>query len=65
VCDITGGPASFSIKAWCDKDVAIADTQYNAIAYGDPCNPTVDITSSIGGCDLLQNSMMWEYLSYI
>lgn len=28
----------------------------------DICNPWIEINSSIGGCDLLSNSIIWEYL---
>jgi hypothetical protein len=30
----------------------------------DVCNPYVEIHSSIGGCDLFSNSMIWEYMAY-
>jgi hypothetical protein len=40
------------------------DTNYTGFAQGDPCNPYIEITSSIGGCDLLSNSIIWEYLAY-
>jgi len=65
ICASTGGPASFSIKAWCDKSITVSETEYNGIAHGGVCDPYVEITSSIGGCDLLQNSMIWDYLEYI
>lgn len=64
-CASTGGPATFTIKAWCDPEISVADTQYNGTALGDDvCNPYVEISSSIGGCDLFSNSMIWDYLSY-
>ena len=60
-----GEPASFRIKAWCDPEIAIEDTEYNATALGtDVCNPYVEITSSMGGCDLFSNSIIWEYAAY-
>lgn len=61
-CASTGGPATFTIKAWCDPSISAADTEYNGEAYGDVCNPYVEIYSSIGGCDLLSNSIIWEYI---
>lgn len=62
-CAYGGGPATFTIKAWCNESLAIADTMYNGTAMGDDvCNPYVEIASSIGGCDLLSNSMIWDYL---
>lgn len=65
VCKSTGGPASFSIRAWCNESIPVASTEFNGTAFGDDvCNPYVEIHSSIGGCDLFSNSMMWEYLSY-
>lgn len=66
-CPSTGGPATFTIKAWCNQSIAIENTEYSGEAYllnDDLCNPYVEITSSIGGCDLLQNSMIWDYASY-
>jgi len=42
----------------------VASTQYNgAVSYSTPdvCNPSVTIVSSLGGCDVLQNSIIWEY----
>ena len=30
----------------------------------DVCNPFIEINSSIGGCDLFSNSIIWEYLDY-
>lgn len=69
-CATTGGPATFTIKAWCNPNITVADTEYNGEATcdlttdPDCCNPYVEITSSIGGCDLFSNSMIWEYLAY-
>jgi hypothetical protein len=62
-CQSTGGPATFTIKTWCDPSIAAEDTEYGGVAEGgDVCNPYVEIHSSIGGCDLLSNSIIWEYL---
>lgn len=61
-CILNGQPTSFTIKAWCDPSIAVADTQYTANVLGDECHPYVELTSSIGGCDLLSNSPIWMYL---
>lgn len=63
-CKFTGQPTNFTIKAWCNSSIAIQDTEYSGEAYGDPCAPYVEIYSSLGGCDLLSNSIIWEYLAY-
>jgi hypothetical protein len=68
-CAYGSGPATFTIKSWCDPNIPIAETVYNGeVSYGvddvDKCNPYVEITGSIGGCDLLSNSYIWEYLAY-
>ena len=63
ICASTGGPATFTILAWCNETLPIADTQYNGQAEGDVCHPYVEITSSMGGCDILSNSMIWDYLA--
>ena len=42
------------------------DTEYDGmVANNDPCNPAIDIVSSIGGCDLVANSPIWTYLEMI
>lgn len=64
ICSSTGGPASFTIKTWCNASISVLDTEYSGQAYGDVCNPFVEITSSVGSCDLFSNSIIWEYLAY-
>lgn len=61
-CQSTGGSASFTVKAWCDHDIKGTDTEYNGEAYGDVCHPYIEMTSSLGGCDIFANSIIWEYL---
>lgn len=31
-CASTGGPATFTIKSWCDPSVSAADTEYDGMA---------------------------------
>lgn len=67
ICNSTGGPSTFTIKSWCNQSLAIADTEYSGFANitgDDFCNPYIEVTSQLGGCDLFQNSMIWEYLDY-
>lgn len=63
-CLWTGAPTSFTINTWCNSTLAAQNTSYDGQATGDPCNPVINIYSSVGGCDLLQNSIIWEYLDY-
>lgn len=59
-CISTGAPTTFTIKAWCDPTLPIEQTNYTGlVTNNDPCHPTVEITSQIGGCDLLSNSPIW------
>lgn len=58
-----GSPMTFTIKAYCDANLTVANTYYNPVMdTEDPCNPSVYIVSQIGGCDLLQRSEIYEYL---
>lgn len=63
-CVWTGAPTSFTIKVWCDSSISIEDSVYSGmISNDDPCAPLIEIYSSVGGCDLLANSIIWEYLT--
>ncbi len=67
ICNQTGGPSTFTIKSWCNSSLAISDTEYSGFANitgDDICNPYVEITSQLGGCDIFSNSMIWTYLDY-
>lgn len=64
-CASTGLPTSFTINSWCNSSIAVANTEYSGLVTGgDVCNPSVDIYSSIGGCDIFSNSIIWVYLDY-
>lgn len=65
-CLYGGGPSTFTIKTWCDPNLAVEDTIYSGfIGNDDVCNAYVEITSSIGACDIFSNSILWEYLGYV
>jgi hypothetical protein len=63
----TGGSTSFTINVYCNSSMSLTDYAYNpnATGSGTICNPVVQVVSSIGGCDILQNSIIWEYLNMI
>jgi hypothetical protein len=49
---------------YCDLDLENDNTRYTGLALGDSCNPYVNIVSR-QGCDVLANSILWDYLEKI
>jgi hypothetical protein len=64
-CPSTGNPTTFTINVYCNGSLPIADTFYDYNAtYGTLCDPQVTWVSQIGGCNVLDNSIIWTYLDY-
>ena len=67
-CPSTGLPTSFTIKVYCNLtlDINAIAYNYNVTALGGSiCDPVVQWVAPIGGCDLLQYSIIWEYLGMV
>lgn len=63
-CPSTGAQTSFKINVYCNQSLAIADTFYDFNATkGTVCDPEVTFVSQIGGCNLLDNSIIWNYIN--
>jgi len=67
-CSTTGSPTTFTIKVYCNSTFNLTDFAYEhnvTTLGGTVCDPVVQFVSSMGGCDILQNSIIWEYLNEI
>jgi hypothetical protein len=59
-----GVAKTFTINVYCAADLELTNTYYDGIAYGDECNPYVNVVSLLG-CDVLTTSLLWGDLALL